>query len=91
MQLRSPLYQQTGLSRACAISLASVPTCAGQCRFVRVIRVLDPSRTRTLCCFCVGVEDPCDLEVSARYPGLGTVGWSTPRQYEHGPCQRLCC
>jgi hypothetical protein len=31
-----------GLSGACDAILAGVPTCAGECRFVRVIRVLDP-------------------------------------------------
>ena len=42
-----PVYQQIGLSGACGSSLAGVPTCAGLCRFVRVICVLDPSRSRT--------------------------------------------
>jgi hypothetical protein len=62
MQLCSPLYQQMGLSGACGSSLAGVPTCAGQCRFVRVIRVLDPSRTRT----CVAPVLAAAAQVSRR-------------------------
>ena len=42
-----PALPAMGLSGACDAILAGVPTCAGVCRFVRVIRVLDPSRSRT--------------------------------------------
>jgi len=44
--LESPIDLHTGLSRGCGSSLAGVPMCAAECRFVRVIGVLDPSRTR---------------------------------------------
>jgi hypothetical protein len=37
-----PALPAMGLSGACDAILAGVPTCAGECRFVRVIRVLDP-------------------------------------------------
>ena len=42
----SPIDLHTGLLRGCGSSLAGVPTCAAECRFVRVMGVLDPSRTR---------------------------------------------
>jgi hypothetical protein len=44
--LESPIDLHTGPSRGRGSSLAGVPTCAVECRFVRVIGVLDPSWTR---------------------------------------------
>src|SRR5580700_8138299 len=40
-----PALPAMGLSGACDAILAGVPARAGECRFVRVIRVLDPSRS----------------------------------------------
>jgi hypothetical protein len=62
MQLHSPLYQQMGLSGACGSSLAGVPTCAGQCRFVRVIPL------------CVGRSSPG--QPSRQRPGPSVPGRS---------------
>ena len=41
-----------GVSGACGSSLAGVPTCAGECRLVRVIRVLDPPRPGLVLLLC---------------------------------------
>jgi hypothetical protein len=46
------------LSRAYPGSLAAMPTCAGQCRSVRVSRVLDTSRTRTCVVPVLGTARP---------------------------------
>jgi len=42
-----PVYQHSGLSGACGSSLAGVPTCAGECRLVRVTGVLASWDDRT--------------------------------------------
>jgi hypothetical protein len=42
-----PVYQHSGLSGACGSSLAGVPTCAGECRLVRVTGVLASWDERT--------------------------------------------
>ena len=47
-----PIYQHMGVSGACGSSLAGVPTCAGECRLVRVIRVLDPPRPGLVLLLC---------------------------------------
>ncbi len=47
MKLSSPLHLHKCLSGAYTGILAAVPTCTGECRLVRVIRVLHASRTRT--------------------------------------------
>jgi hypothetical protein len=87
-----PVYQHSGLSGACGSSLAGGPTCAGECRFVRVIGVLDASRARTCVALVLAAAapvsrracapDPACLPV-ARRPAAGHHLVSHPSSY---PC-----
>jgi hypothetical protein len=52
MPPESPIYLHTGLSGACGSSLAGVPTCAAECRFIRVIGVLAPPRPGLVLVLC---------------------------------------
>ena len=68
-------------SWADVLILAVVPTCAWECRFVRVIRVLDPSRTRTCVAFVCWRENtgqPGNLPRSRL--ALVSAGWRYPPQ-----------
>jgi hypothetical protein len=50
-----------------------VPTCAGECRFVRVANVLGALPQPDLCCFCVRAKDLHNLGVSSQTrPPLGS-------------------
>ncbi len=46
MRLASPLHLHISLSASYTTSIVTRPPCTGECRFVRVIRVLDVSQTR---------------------------------------------
>ena len=79
MQLHSPLYQQWACQELVTPFLAGVPTCAGECRFVRVIRVLDPSRSRP-CVTAVLAAAAGQPPRPRRGPGVPARGSKTGRR-----------
>jgi hypothetical protein len=66
MRLASPLHLHISLSASYTTSIAIRPPCTGECRFVRVIRVLDASQTRTCVAFVLRARDTSHHGESAK-------------------------
>jgi hypothetical protein len=56
VKFTSPLHLHKCLSGAYTVILAVVPPCAGECRFIRVVGVLDASPPRTCVGFVLAAE-----------------------------------
>ena len=80
-KLDRPSGQHTGLSGACGSSLAGVPTCAGECRFVRVTGVLAIRDART----CVALVLTSQNRLSTTRAPPAQARLTSPAAYDAQP------